>query len=152
MSFQTALANLAALHVPGVAQHYGIGQVPESPGRAQLPALLVLPIDTQEDGLFRERGQGFEAVAFADGVRTVTYTTTHLLLVAPAESGAGLRTHLPTLVTLIDAYFAALAADVRLGDALLEAAHVRVEPGLFPLGGVTYVGCAFRHTWLLEVA
>lgn len=152
MSFQTALANLAALDVEGVAYHYSIGAVPESLGRAQLPALLVLPLDSQEESLFPERGAGFQAVAFAEGERTVTYTTTHLLLVAPAENGAGARSHLPTLVSLMDAYFAALAADVRLGDSLLEPAQVRVEPGLFTYGGITYAGCAFRHTWLIAVS
>jgi hypothetical protein len=28
---------------------------------------------------------------------------------------------------------------------------VRVDPGLFSYGGVEYVGCAFRHTWLIAV-
>lgn len=152
MSFQSALANLAALSVSGVAHNYGITQVPDSLGRAQLPALLVLPLDAQDMSLFQERGAGFQALAFAEGERTVTYTMTHLLLVAPAENGAGARSHLPALVALMDAYFAALAADVRLGDSLLEPAQVRVEPGIFPYGGISYAGCAFRHTWLIGVS
>jgi len=154
MSFQTALTNLAALDVAGVAHNYSIAQIPESLGRAQLPALLVLPLmpeEAQEGALFSETGSGFEAIAFADGARTVTYSLTHLLLIAPIGSGAGIRSHLPALVEGIDAYFEALAADVRLGDSLLEPAQIRVEPGILPVGGVSYAGCAFRHTWLIAV-
>lgn len=151
MSLRTAVDQLAALSVNGVAYNYAIDEVPEALGRAQLPALLVLPLDMEEDRLFRERGQGFQAVAFADGLRTVTVKVTHLLLVTPVTGGAGMRTQLPALVDRMDDYFTALGADVRLGDALLEPARVQVEPGVFPLGTVSYYGCAFRHTWRLNV-
>lgn len=150
MGLRTALDNLATLTVTGIAQHYAIDALPEQIQRAQLPALLVQVIDTQER-LFQERGKGFETVAFDGGARSVTYAVLHLLLMAPLESGAGMRSHLPGLVDAIDAYFTALATDIRLGGALLEPPHVKVEPGIFQLGGVEYVGCAFRHTWLIEV-
>jgi hypothetical protein len=149
--FRTALTNLANLSVTGVANNYDVDQVPDDLSRAQLPALLVMPIDLQDDRLFKERGEGFQAVAFSSGARTVTYTTTHLLLVAPVSAGKGIRSHLPTLIDLIDNYFAALAADVTLAGALLEPARVKVEPGIFTHGDTDYHACAFRHTWFIKV-
>lgn len=146
-TFRTALTNLASLAVAGVVRNYDIDAVPDELSRTQLPALLVLP----GDDLFDERGQGFQAIAFSSGTRTVTYTVTHLLLVAPVSAGRGMRSHLPTLVTLIDSYFAALAANVTLTSALLEPARVKVEPGVFTHGDIGYHGCALRHTWLLQV-
>jgi hypothetical protein len=150
-TFRTALTNLAVLAVTGVVRNYDIDAVPDEISRTQLPALLVLPGETRDDELFKERGQGFQAIAFSSGARTITYTVTHLLLVAPVSAGRGMRSHLPTLVTLIDNYFAALAANVTLTSALLEPARVKVEPGVFTHGDIEYHGCAFRHTWLLQV-
>jgi len=149
--FRAALTTLAALSVTGVTHNYDVDAVPDALSRAQLPALLVLPGETQADELFREQGKGFAAIAFSSGARTVTYTVTHLLLVAPQAAGRGARSHLPRLIDLIDAYFAALGANVTLSAALLEPARVKVEPGTFPHGGVAYHGCAFRHTWLVQV-
>jgi hypothetical protein len=150
MSLRTALDNLAMLNVAGIAHHYSIENLPDQVQRAQLPALLIQVIDTQER-LFQERGKGFSTVAFHQGARSVTYAVLHLLLIAPLESGTGMRSHLPSLIDGMDAYFSALGDDVRLGGALLEPAQVKVEPGIFHLGGVDYVGCAFRHTWLIDV-
>jgi hypothetical protein len=150
MSFRTALTALAALSVTGINHNYDVDAVPDTIGRGQLPALLVLPINAQDESL-HERGEGFETVAFADGAKTVIYTTTHLLLVAPVNQSKGLRAVLPDLVDHIDNYFDALRDDALLNDTLLEPAQVRVEPGIFKYGGVEYAGCAFRHTWLIEV-
>jgi hypothetical protein len=135
-----------------VAHNYDVDAVPDQPGRAQLPALLVMPIDNADDRLFRERGEGFQAIGFSEGARTVTYTVTHLLLVAPNGSSRGLGAQLPALVDLIDAYMEAFSSDPTLNDALLEPARVRVEPGIFPFGQGQFVGCAFRHTWLMEIS
>ncbi len=150
-TFRNALTTLSQLSVSGVAHNYDIDAVPDNPARAQLPALLVLPIDIQEDRLALEKGRGFQSVAFSSGKRTITYTVTHLLLVAPIGQGKGLRAHLPTLVNFIDAYFVALGANVTLGGTLLEPTAVRVEPGVFPVGSTEYYGCAFRHTWVMEL-
>ena len=149
--FRTALTNLAALSISGVHVNYDVAAVPDEISRGQLPALLVLPGDSDSSSLFSERGQGFQAVAFSQGPRTVTYTLTHLLLVAPVSAGKGLRSHLPLLIDLIDAYFAALSEDVTLSGALLEPVHVQVEPGTFTHGNTDYHGCAFRHRWHMEV-
>lgn len=150
--FRSALMALSNLSVAGVGGNYDIDAVPDAIHRGQLPALLVLPIETQEErSLFPERGEGFKTLAFSDGVKTVRYTVTHLLLVAPVAAGSGLKTHLPGLIDLIDNYFTALAVSVTLGGRLLEPAQVQVEPGVFTYGGVAYVGCAFRHTWLVDV-
>lgn len=149
--FRAALTNLAALAVSGVAHNYGVEVTPDSLSRAQLPALLVLPGETQDDTLFPSRGEGFRALAFSNGAKIVSYHVTHLLLVGPVSAGRGSRTHLPHLADLIDAYFAALALNPTLGGALLEPAQVRVEPGTFTRGGTTYHGCAFRHLWVVQV-
>ena len=152
--FTDALTELAALSVSGVNANYAIDAVPETIHRGQLPVLLVLPIDidaTRSQRLFPERGGGFETLGFSDGVRTVTYSVTHLLLLTPATTGRGLRDHLPGLVALIDAYFSALAVAVTLGGRLVEPAHVRVDPGTFTHNDVAYIGCAFRHTWVVQI-
>ena len=150
--FRSALTALSNLSVSGVGANYDIDAAPNVINRGQLPVLLVLPVELDDRRrLFPERGEGFQTLAFSDGLKTVAYTVTHLLLVAPAAAGSGLRAHLPTLVDLIDHYFSALSAAVTLGGELLEPAQVRVEPGIFHYGGVEYIGCAFQHTWQVAV-
>lgn len=152
--FRSALTALAQLNVAGVNVNYDLEAVPEYLSPAQLPVLLVLPLDTDfgnTQRLFRDRGSGFETLAFSDGPRSVTYLVTHLLLVAPVAAGVGLRAHLPGLVDRIDAYFAALSITPTLGGELLEPARVRVEPGTFTYMEVRYYGCAFRHTWVVAL-
>jgi len=151
MAFRHALTQLAGLGVNGVQHNYDVDAVPESLSRAQLPALLVLPVEFEENALSQQRGGGFQTIAFSGGGATVEYRVTHLLLIAPAAAGKGLRSHLPALINGVDAYFSALSTDAMLGDTLAAPAEVRVEPGRFHYGGVEYVGCAFRHTWLLAV-
>jgi hypothetical protein len=151
---QTALNALAALTVSGVQHNYGIDALPQALARGNLPVLLVLPLEPDtiaDDGLFADRAAAFEAVAFSDGVKTVTYAVTHLLLEAPFRAGRGLRDHLPGLVTRIDAYFAALSNAVTLGGVLREPATVRIDPGVYNFNGVEYVGCAFRHRWVVAL-
>ncbi|MBI5671124.1 MAG: hypothetical protein HZC41_24270 [Chloroflexi bacterium] len=150
-SFRTALSNLAALAVSGVAHNYDVDATPDTLSRAQLPALLVLPGETQDDTLFPARGECFRALAFSNGAKVVSYHVTHLLLVGPVSAGRGSRSALPHLADLIDAYFTALGANPTLSGALLEPARVNVEPGTFTHGGVVYHGCAFRHLWVVQV-
>jgi hypothetical protein len=155
--FRGAIDALAALNVPGVTSRFGITAVPEEISRGQLPALLILPLDVSADDatdLNNERGAGsagaFQAIAFLNTARDVTYRVDHVLLVAPLAAGSGLRDHLPRLVDLIDAYFTALGADLTLGGALAEAARVRVLPGIVTYGGVIYAACTFQHTWRVQ--
>ena len=150
-TFRTALTHLASLNVGGVSNNFDLDELPHSLHSAQLPALLVLPIELDADRLFRESKDSLHTAAFSGGAKSIHYNLTHLLLAAPADAGLGLRSHLPRLVDLIDAYTAALAADVTLGDQLLAPARVGVEPGFFPYGESQFYGCAFRHTWLLEI-
>jgi hypothetical protein len=149
MSFKTALTNLAALSVAGIAHNYGISAIPESISRSQLPVLLVLPIDNSDDKIFQEAGMAFEGIAFGNGTKTATFVLTHLLLVAPLGKGEGMRDHLSLLADCIDAYMDALAANVTLSGALQEAAEVRIEAGVYRLGNAQYYGCAFRHRWII---
>ncbi len=152
MSYQTALAALAGLSVPGVRHNYPPQSLPTQLQRAQCPALLVMPIDQDDDRLFQERGGKLQTITFSGTARSVTATVTHRLLVQPAQSGHGLRTGLPALVTLIDAYVAAISADPTLGGALLQPPDLRIETGIYSLGGTAFTGCAFRHQWLLAVS
>ena len=145
--FREALSALAALHPTGVTARFGLDDASETLSRAQFPALLVVPFDQQDRRLFRERGAAFEALAFANGPKLVTYTVTHLLLVAPDDAGLGMRSHLPHLADLLDAYFAALAADPTLGGALAAPARVSVEPGTFSWSDLRCTGAALRHRW-----
>jgi len=146
-----ALDRLAALNVPGVTRNFGIEQLPAVLERSQAPALLVLlpGMRAAQQPLFQQQGEAFGALTFSAGPRNVACLVTHLLLVAPAGAGRGSR--LPRLVDCMDSYFAALAADVTLGGALLEATQLQVEPGIFSHGGGAWQGCAMRHRWLLEL-
>lgn len=149
--FRTALTQLAAVELEGVI-NYGIDAVPETVPRGLLPVLLVLPSDPQNDRLFRDYGDGFRSIAFSGGPRTLSVAVTHLLLQAPVVASTGAMAHFPALIDRVDAYTAALSADVLLSDALVEPLRVSVEIGTFDYGSVTYHGCAFRHTWLLEIS
>ncbi len=151
--FRDALTRLAGLQVPGVARNFDIDALPNVLDRSQAPALLLLLPGTRErePSLFRQQGEAFVALAFSEGPRQVICLVTHLLLVTPLNAGAGLRSQLPTLVDCMDAYFAALGADVTLGGALLEPAQLSVEPGVYIHGDTEWRGCAFRHRWLLEL-
>ena len=148
--FRAALDTLAALQPAGIHARFAVDAVPAQLSRAQFPALLVLPFDEHDRRLFRERGAAFEALAFANGPKLVTYTVTHLLLVAHADTGLGARSHLPRLAELLDAYFAALAADPTLGGALAAPAQVSVEPGLFDYADLHCTGAALRHRWRIK--
>lgn len=149
MSLKTALNNLGLLNVVGIAHNYGINDLPESLSRAQLPALLVMPIDKQTDSFYQERGLAFTAAAFANGTKSARFVVNHLLLLAPVKQGEGMRDHLEALADSIDAYMEAIAADLTLGGALEEAANVSIETGIFSHGTGQYYGCAFRHTWII---
>ena len=150
-SFRAALTRLASMKISGVRNNFDLDELPNSLHSAQIPALLVMPVELDANRLFRERKDSLQTAAFSGGTKSVYYTVTHLLLVAPAEAGLGIRSHLPRLVDLIDGYTAALSVDVTLGGQLLAPARVGVEPGLFPYGEREFYGCAFRHTWLLEI-
>ncbi len=150
-NFLLGLSALASLPVAGIADNFGIARTPEQPDRSQLPALIVLPAE-RDHRLFPARGEGLHTVAFAGAGATFTVAVTHLLLIAPHGSALGARSHMTTLATLIDAYFAALAANLLLDGALAQPPRVQVEAGMVEYGGVRYAGAAFRHLWTLEVS
>ena len=150
-TFRAALSNLSALRVAGVQNSYDIDELPKSLAPPQLPALLAMPIEPSASSLFKEPAAGLQTVSFSGGAKTVQYAVTHLLLVTPTDSGLGIHSHLPPLIALIDSYMAAVAADVTLGNALLEPTRVGVDPGVFPHDKREFYGCAFRHVWLMEM-
>ncbi|MCY3836584.1 MAG: hypothetical protein OXF83_09160 [Anaerolineaceae bacterium] len=153
--FRAALTALAALELPGLRANYDLTELPETLSSAQLPALLTLPGETPDGALsrplFGNRAAGFEAQAFRGSAATVTLHPWHLLLLAPLGEGLGLRSHLPRLVDLLDAYLEAIAVDLTLGGRLLEPTQLEVEVGVFPYASVAYHGCRLRHTWKLAL-
>lgn len=150
-SFRAALSNLSFIRVSGVRNNFDIDELPNRISAAHLPALLVLPLELEKERLFRERKEGLQSVTFSGNAQSVYYLLTHLLLAAPTEKGLGMRGHLPQLVGLIDNYVAAIAADITLGEALLTPARVAVEAGVFTYDETDFYGCAFRHTWMMEI-
>jgi hypothetical protein len=150
---RTALSALADLSIDGVT-NCDIDALPLQVKRGQLPLLLVLPLDLDsleiERRIFGDR-DGFTAGSFSNGAQTVSYNITHLLLVAPVTGGRGWRDTVPPLVDFIDAYFTALAPYVTLEGLLLEPTQVRVDAGTFTYGDMAYVGCAFRHRWVMMI-
>jgi hypothetical protein len=151
-AFENALDQLAALAVPGMAQHYGHGALPDRIARGHLPALLVIPGDYGAGGAswFGSRAVGFEAGGFTQAAGTLTVAVTHLLVTSLAQDGIGMRAHYPRIVALMDAYFAALAGDPLLGGALREPARVAAEPGIVRYASDACYGAAFRHVWVLR--
>ena len=150
-TFRAALSNLAQLRIPGARNNYDIHELPERMTAAHLPALLVLPLELDRERLFKDRKEGLQSITFSGSAKTASFALTHLLLLAPAETAPGIAPHLPRLVNLIDSYMAALAADITLGESLLTPARVAVDAGAFSWGEREFVGCAFRHIWLLAV-
>lgn len=150
-TFRAALTNLSLLRISGVRNNFDIDELPQTVVPAHLPALLVLPLELEQERLFRDRQESLRTITFSGNAKTAYYSLTHLLLAAPVERGLGLRSHLPQLIDLIDGYLEALARDLTLGESLLTPARVGVEPGLFPFDAKSYYGCAFRHTWLMEI-
>ena len=150
MPYRAALDHLASLTIPGLRHNYAIDKLPPRLERAELPALILLPLELQPERLFSDRG-GFQRISFGGQARQFSTTLTHLMLIAPAQGGPGLRAQLPLLVDCIDAYAAVLGADLTLGGRLAEAARIQVEPGLYEFGGQQYIGCAFRHTWQIAI-
>ena len=150
-TFRAALSNLAQLRVNGARNNFDIHELPERITAAHLPALLVLPLELERDRLFKDRKEGLQTITFSGNAKTASFALTHLLLAAPAEIAPGIAPQLPRLVNLIDSYMAAMAKDITLGETLLTPARVAVDAGLFTWGEREFVGCAFRHIWLLAV-
>ena len=150
-TFRAALSNLSLIRVSGVRNNFDIDELPDRIAAAHLPSLLVLPLELEKERLFKQRKEGLQSVTFSGNARSVYYSLTHLLLVAPTEKGLGMRGHLPQLVSVIDNYVNAIAADITLGEALLVPARVAVEAGVFAYDESDFYGCAFRHTWMMGI-
>jgi hypothetical protein len=149
--FQDALAALATLEVAGVVHNFAAGAIPDALALQHLPALLVLPTE-RERRPFSQQNDGLSALAFAGAGASLTISVTHQLLAGSDGRGFGLRTHLPRTAALIDAYFAALRADLTLGGALSKPPRVQVDAGSTLWEGGRYFGVAFRHLWTLRLS
>lgn len=149
-TFRATLTQLSIMNIKGVRSNYDLDELPNTLHSAQLPALLVMPIELERERLFRRREDSLQTASFSGGAKAIYHSATHLLLVAPEDAGLGIRSHLPRLIDLIDSYTAAISADVTLGDTLLAPTRVSVEPGIYRYGERDFYGCAFRHSWLLE--
>jgi hypothetical protein len=153
-TYSQALAALAALEIAGVRANYGPDAPPVALAPAALPALIATPLAQSGQRLFAEQSDAFAPLAFHDGPRHAHLTAMHLLLAAPAPATAGepvAAGRQGDLVTLIDAVLAALRDDLTLGGLLAEPLRLTVESGVFRYGGAAYLGCAFRHRWVLAL-
>jgi hypothetical protein len=149
-AFSDGLDALAALEVAGVRVHYAADETPAEIEAAALPALLILP--TERGGRWLTgQGDGFSMVTLGETGAVYTAEITHLLLVSPEGRGVSVRAGLAVVVGLVDAYFAALRGDVRLGGALKYPSRVEVMIGVWPYGAGRYVAAAFRHVWTMSV-
>lgn len=144
MTLRTALDQLAALTLPGVTS-FDIDSTPQQIERAHLPALLILPLRTDQRQRLGERDGALQTITFGAGERHVLMPITHLLLIAPQLAGSGNREHLPVLVDWVDDYLAAIAADLTLGGELLQAPQIEIEMGVFTIAQTRYIGCAFHY-------
>ncbi len=142
MSYATALANLAALSVPGVAHNYAPTAIPDRLSRALLPALLVLPL--LED-LDHQRVSTFQLQTPSGSSAAVGYFCTHLLLYTALGSGFGAADWTAGLTALLDSYAAAVRADPRLGGTLAKPSEYIVLPGPLRWGGGRYMGARIQH-------
>lgn len=148
MSFQQALNALAALPISGV-NAYGVGALPQTLQRANLPALMVLPLALPDLPLLPN--DGLAAPTFEYGSAHVTLSVTHLLLLTTAEAARPLSATLPPLVAYVDAVLAAYAINPLLNDTLAEPLRACAEVGVYHWGADSFYGCAFRHHWLLRM-
>ncbi|MCS6836117.1 MAG: hypothetical protein NZ750_08895 [Anaerolineae bacterium] len=150
MSYALALERLASLEVVGVATRLPLAAQPAALWRAQLPALLLTPLEVEGQPFFRERsGQAFQASSFDAGPHLASAQANHLLFVAPAQPALG--SHLPRLAHLIDSYLLALKDNPTLGGALARPARVHLEARTLTWGSVDYLACVFRHHWELAL-
>lgn len=140
----TALANLGAVSVEGITS-YSLDETPDSPGRAQLPALVILPELARES-------PGLEPNTFAAGEGRLVAQVVHVLLYAPVAGGRGQRGTLPGLVAAVDGYVTALAVDPTLDGALAVPLRCGVRIGVVAYGGIEYHAATFNHTWMLHLA
>lgn len=144
-----ALDALANLPVAGVTR-WGAGDSPAELDAAHLPALVIVP-NLRRGALFGQRGDGFSMVSLGEAGAVYTVEVSHVLAVWPEGRGRTPAPALPALADLIDGYFAALRADVRLGGALRHPARVEVELGTVEVGNGRFWGAVFRHGWTIEV-
>lgn len=149
MSWRTALANLAAVPVPGVVTSYDLATLPDVLPAAHLPALV--PAFPNGGGAL-EAGQGLSTLTYDGGAWRAALAVDHVLYWTPVAASGGLQAVLPCLVEAVDAYLAALCVDGTLGGALHEPLVVaRVSAGVQEYGGVAYYGARFRHQWVITV-
>lgn len=145
-----ALNQLAGLSVPNIT-NMGMDELPNRLQRAQLPALLVLPMLDRDRRLFSDGDSHYTSSPFLNGTPTLTVRITHLLLVAPADSGYGTPSYNASLIGHVDATLTALKANPTLNGTLAQPLRVTLDMGVQPYNDDSFVGCAFRHEWVLAV-
>ena len=146
MTWRTAFTNLATISVTGVTTSYDLNALPNALPAANLPALA--PYFPEEGGSISQNQHGLATLTYNGAVWSAALYVDHVLYLAPAWSEAGLSEALPSLVTAIDNYLTALAAQGTLSGALSsELEIIRVQPGIVDYAGVKFYGVRFRHLW-----
>jgi hypothetical protein len=148
MGLRSALTNLAALSVPGVAHNYDIDSVPEKVARAGLPCLILLPV--VDEGRTKRFGD-FKLATPNAAKGLAVYVVAHVLLYAPVGAGRGARSNLPTLVDLVDNYATAIRASPNLGGALFKPTSYVTSLEPVTWGSIRYFGARFWHTLVVAV-
>lgn len=143
----TALDALAALSIPGIRTNFAMDAIPEKITRAQLPALILVPM---LDATRRRKYGEFGMAAPAGAQALANYLITHLLLFKPVGTGLGARSSLPGLVDLVDAYAGALRTDAHLGGALFYPVSYSVFIAPIHFAGVEYHAAQFWHTLTIQ--
>lgn len=148
MTWTTAFTNLAAVSVTGVATRYDLSTLPNTLPAADLPALA--PGFAASIGA--GGGEGLSTLTYDGSVWQSTLMVEHVLYYQPWWSDGGLAMVLPSLITTVDNYLAAIKANGRLSGALDEDLQItRIEPGVFEYGGVRYYGVRFTHRWVRNI-
>lgn len=62
-SFRAALTQLSLMKISGVRNNYDLAELPNALHSAQLPALLVMPIELERERLFRRREDSLQTAA-----------------------------------------------------------------------------------------
>lgn len=151
MTWRTAIGELAAVSVAGVATSYDLDGLPGRLPSADLPALAPgFPGREVADG---DTADGLATLTYDGGTWLAALTLDHVLYWTPAWSDAGLVAVMPGLITAMDAYLAAVAGVGTLNGTLAAPLTVlNVMPGVVSYAGVKFYGVRFRHRWLRHVS
>ena len=106
-TFRAALTQLSIMNINGVRNNYDLAELPNSMHSAQLPALLVMPIELERERLFRRREDSLQDGGFQRRRQKRFITARRICCWSrPATPAWACAVSCPVLVDLIDNYTA----------------------------------------------